>query len=1265
MRNDVRSPLISAFLVSLISLVSLLVFSATPAFATSGPPTVEGASVTGVSTTGANIEAQVNPEGLPTDAYIEYGIQKEYHLRTGLVSAGSGNVDQGVRFALQELQPGTIYFFRVVASNQSGGVTGEEAEESFTTRPAPGTAPGWMVTAESVPTHMTPGERGEIDAEVYNVGAAASMPGATVTDTLPRGLTAISQEEWTCSTGQPVTCSEPLQPVRAGTETQQGYFAGIVKGKVEQLRGYELEVSAEPGASGSGVNSVVVSGGGATEPASTTDPVAFGSTSAGFGVEGWDGWFSNRNGTLDTQAGSHPYEATFRLDLNTRRAPKTNEEEEGEWDPSPTGGEMRSAEAVLPPGFVGDPTAVPQCARTQFDAEKCPAFTQIGIDSVRLEGFGTHAFVLPIYNLVPPAGTPAQFGFTIYGTQAFMDAEVRSGGDFGITENIDNIPQQAIISNDVTIWGVPSEPSHDSERAGAGCPNGCASSAPPVPLLTLPTSCEGPLTTVTHLTAWQNPSMSEASFLSRGPAGEPLAITGCERLGFEPSISVAPDTSYADTPAGLGVEERVPQPGLLAPEGISTADIKDTKVVLPEGLVINPGQAAGLAVCQPSQDGLGRLPNGEEDSGPASCPSASSVGTDEIETPLLKNKLRGDVYVLQSNPPNLKLLVTAYGEGVFLKLVGNVSLNEQTGRLTTTFDETPALPFTDFKLSFSGGAQAALATPTGCDVYSTSADFTPWATPSLPDWSESSSFQIGSGTGGAACPDSPLPFAPELIAGSTTDQAGGFTSFSLLLRRGDGQQRIERLQFKAPPGLSGTLSAVQLCQEPQASKGECPEASKIGHAAVASGPGPYPLTIPQPGNPESPIYITGPYDGAPFGLSIVTHVIAGPFNLGTIVTRAKIEVNPVTAQITVTTDPFPQIVGGVPTDLRLIDSVIDRPGFMFNPTNCNPSSFSGTAWGTPPPGAGGPGASAPIESHFQVGSCRSLEFKPSFAVSTSGETSRADGASLHVDLTYPTGLFGQYANIAKVKVDLPKQLPSRLTTLQKACTEQTFAANPASCPANSVVGHAKAITPLVPVPLEGPAYFVSHGGAKFPELIIVLQGYGITLDLHGETYIDKNGITSSTFATVPDAPVGSFELTLPQGPDSALAANGNLCESTLTMPTEFVAQNGAEIHESTPINVSGCKAAVTVLGHSVKGAHASIRVTVPSAGTLVATGGDVGRSVRRAAKAGTVTIGVTLTGHDRRVLAKNPHQRVNTKVKLSFTPEHGAPLTAYVRLLLG
>jgi hypothetical protein len=503
-----------------------------------------------------------------------------------------------------------------------------------------------------------------------------------------------------------------------------------------------------------------------------------------------------------------------------------------------------------------------------------------------------------------------------------------------------------------------------------------------------------------------------------------------------------------------------------------------------------------------------------------------------------------------------------------VKFVGNVHLNETTGQLVTTFEKTPELPFSDFKLSFSGGAQAALTTPAQCGTYTANSDFTPWSTPFGSDATPSTSFAIEDGTDGAPCPPSPLPFTPQMDAGATTDQAGGFTDFSLLLTRADDQQRISTLQFKTPEGLLGMIAKVPLCPEPQASQGACSAASQIGHTVVEAGPGPYPLVVPEPGRPPAPIYLTGGYKGAPYGLSIVVPLTVGPFNLGTIVVRSKIEVDPLTSQLTVTTDPLPSIIAGVPSDLRTINAVIDRPEFMFNPTSCAPMSFSGTATSTQ-------GTSVPIATHYQVGSCRSLTFKPNFKVSTSGKTSRAEGASLDAKIVYPTGNLGDnqassQSNIKSVKVDLPKQLPSRLTTLQKACVAATFESNPASCPADSVVGYAKAVTPVLPVPLVGPAYFVSYGGAKFPELVIVLQGYGVTIKLHGETFISKAGITSSTFHQVPDVPIASFEIRLPQGPDSALAANGNLCASTLKMPTSFIAQNGAEIHQSTPIAVTGC-----------------------------------------------------------------------------------------------
>jgi uncharacterized repeat protein (TIGR01451 family) len=1250
--------------------LGILGFFATPALAVSGPPSIDRETLVGQllhpgEPSEARVDAEVNPNGLATYVYVEYGETGEskygraeqYGAYTAIQGIGSGESDSTVTSYLKGLQTGDTYFFRVAASNAMGEVKGEPM--SFVV-PSAGT-PGWEVHAQPIPTHMVPGRTGRIEVEAYNTGGNASTAGAILTDTLPAGLTAVSQHEWTCSSGTPVTCSEPLAAVPAGAQTQNAkYYESIPQG-VSYVTTW-LQVSVEAGAGGTGVNRATVAGGGASASASFSNPVTFSATPAGFGVEGFDGWFSNANGTPDTQAGSHPYEATTRLDFNTRNEPAA--EEEGRLQSEVAGGEARNVEAVLPPGFVGDPQAVPQCTRTQFDRQECPASTQIGVNVLDLGQY--YPLPVPVYNLVPPSGVPAQFGFTVVGIQAFLDAEVRSGGNDGLTEHIDNAPQEAIESSSLTLWGVPAEASHNAERVGPGCKDGCPSGAALLPLLTLPTSCEGPLTTTVHISAWENSSTGEASYESNDENGAPLGITGCEALSFSPAISIAPDTSYADTPAGLSVELHVPQEALLDPEGISTADVKDTKVVLPEGVVINPGQAVGLAACQPSQDGLERLPDGEEDNGPASCPLASKVGTDEVETPLLKSKLQGSVYVLQSDPPDLKLLITAYGEGVYLKLVGNVQLNEATGQLTTTFDETPALPYSDFKLSFNGGAQAALDTPTQCGTYTTSADFTPWATPFVPDSLGSSNFQIADGPGGGGCPPSPLPFSPQLVAGATTDQAGGFTSFSMLLQRGDGQQRIDRLQFKAPEGLTGFLSKVPLCTNAQAEANQCPTASKIGHTVVESGPGPYPLVVPEPGQEPAPIYLTEGYKGAPFGLSIVVPLRVGPFTLPTQRVRAKIEVNPLTAALTVTTDPLPQVVAGVPTDLREVDAVVERPEFMVNPTNCDPEEFTGTAYGTPPVGEGGAGAEAPISSHFQVGSCRSLEFAPKLSVSTSANTSKADGASLTTKVSYPNVPQGADADIASVKVELPKQLPSRLSTLQKACTSAQFEANPADCPAASRIGYAVVHTPLLPVPLEGPAIFVSHGGEAFPSLTMILQGDGVTIDLVGTTFISKAGVTSTTFKAVPDAPFSTFELTLPEGPYSALTANANLCNSDLVLPDEFVGQNGAKLDGDTHIAVEGCPNTLGVVSKTLKGSTVTLRVSVPEAGKLTATGSglSVGSKSSEDREVVTLKLGARLTAAQRATLKRHPGRKIVTTLKLRFIPKKGKPLTKAVSLNL-
>lgn len=1016
---------------------------------------------------------------------------------------------------------------------------------------AAGSAPGWEVFGRFGPTELRPGGYGVLLLYVFNSGEGAGS-GPVLVDQLPEGLKAVGElpagpeaetvtETSGCSGVQEVRCElNPVNPVGPGVSPELVEIPVRVSSEAEPQLG-----GAAP------VDLVSVSGGGALGVARARIPVMVGSGFAPLGFAGFDGWISNADGTTDTQAGSHPFSLTIALAPNSAGA--------GGGKEAPTVGEAHALNVNLPPGLIGEPGAVPECTREAFDGSECSSASEVGADVVSTSG--PNLLNIPIYNLVPPPGVAAQFAFTFNGTSVFLDAGVRSGGDNGITEHVNPVGQRKVVFDSATIWGIP------GLHTGAGSK----------PLLTLPTSCQGPqVFGIEELGTWQEENAVEhendplekarAKFTTHDNAGDEVGFTGCERLvHFQPSLEVAPDTSYADTPAGLTAVLRNPQ-GLNS-EGLAVAGLKNTTVVLPEGVVVNPGQANGLQACQQNQEGLGLAENKEVNEGPPSCPAASKVGTDEIVTPLLPDKLKGNVYVLQSNPPELKVLVAASGDGVNLKLIGTVHLNALTGQLTATFEETPDAPFTEFSLSFSGGAQAALATPTRCGTYGTSSVFVPWSAPFVGDAFSSSSFQITSGPAGAPCV-SRLAFSPVMSAGSTTDQAAGYTDFSLLLSRGDDQQRISGLQFKTPEGLLGMISKVPLCEEPQAAAGSCSAASQIGHTVVTAGPGPDPLTIPQAGQPPAAIYLTGPYKGAPYGLSIVVPIVAGPFTLQTQIVRARIEVDPHTSQLTITTDPLPQIIDGVPTDLRVIDAVVDRPGFMFNPTDCNPMSFTGTATSSE-------GTTAAISSPFQVGSCQSLKFKPNFKVSTSGKPSRLDGASLTAKIVYPTVAPGNnqasaQANIARVKVELPKRLPSRLSTLQKACRAAVFAVNPAECPEGSVVGHATAVTPVLPGPLSGPAYFVSHGGEAFPSLIVVLQGQGITVDLEGTTFISKKGITTSTFKAVPDVPVASFELVLPKGPHSALAANGNLCKGSLALPTEFLAQNGALIKQSTKISVTGC-----------------------------------------------------------------------------------------------
>ncbi len=903
----------------------------------------------------------------------------------------------------------------------------------------------------------------------------------------------------------------------------------------------------------------------------------------------------NQNGTADVQAGSHPYAltATFLL----------SESGYGQ-------GTLKDLRLELPPGFVGNPNATSKCSYTEFTHvtrggihPACSNGTVVGVSSTYLSnGPGSGELVTTsdaVYNLVPPTGVAAEFGFVVAGrVPVFLDTSVRTGTDYGLTTTVSNLSEAVLVgANKVTIWGVPADPAHNAVRGscvsgelgsdignpetpGLGLREGedelegpiasleeselgreapilsggeCPTQTPVVPLLTNPTSCGTPRTATESVDDWEEPGAYDSMTASLPE------LSGCEKLDFSPTVSVTPDGSGGGTPTGLNVEERVPQESTENPVGLAEADVKNTTVALPEGVQISPGAADGLQACSPLQIGLHTAER-------PSCPEASKVATLEVDTPLLPEPLTGAAYLATQDENPFGSLIALYlvaedpVAGVLVKLAGQVSLNPVTGQIVTTFENTPQLPYSRVKLDFFGTARAPLSTPALCGTYTTETSYEPWS--GTPAVKPSTHFQITSGPNGTSC-SSPQPFQPGFQAGTTNIQAGAYSTLTMTMTRPDADQTLGKLSVVFPPGISAGLQGVKLCEEPQAASGECPAESQIGQVIASAGLGGDPYSV-----EDGKAYITGPYKGAPFGVDVVVPAVAGPFNLGTEVVRSKVDVDPTTAQLTVVSDPFPTILDGIPLQLQHINVTVNRPGFVFNPTSCEPMKLTGELESSE-------GATADVASPFQVTNCAALSFKPAFTVSTAAKTSRTEGASLHVNLTLPNSVRGTAANVAKVKVSLPKQLPSPLKTLQKACTEKVFAENPSNCPKASNVGEANVSTPVLEGGLTGPAYFVSHGGAKYPELIMVLTGEdGVTVQVHGETFISKAGITTATFATVPDVPFSTFELTLPEREYPALTANGNLCQAgaagKLLMPTEMVGQNGLAINQSTKISVTGC-----------------------------------------------------------------------------------------------
>jgi hypothetical protein len=1126
----------------------------------------------------------------------------------------------------------------------------------------------WGLNALAAAT-VVPGGTLEYTVFIDNVGDTATSGEYEVLASLPRGIVAKEATVGSAEEGTllpPCHSGDGVGPVAEARSVKCIGTAAVPP--VHQVgqrfwRTLHLVARVAPTATGALTAVFRVVGGGGVSGA-TVQTTGVSPSPATFGIQAFDTAVSDASGAASRGAGAHPSLDTTNLTFNLERSPLpargANWPVASVRDVSvdlPPG--LVGNGSVLPQCRLRELTHVMHDGSGSSPLTDCAPASQVGVIRVRApyaelgEGFEVEPFrqdlPTPLFNMVPSHGSPATFGFQYFGVPVLLHAKLNPAGDYNIAIVASELPGGlAVQGNDVEFWGSPSASSHDAERqcpealetevlaTDATCVNESGEPLYSRPahqaFLRNPTACTSPgegLTTTMRADSWFHPGVwEEKSVVSHEepgfplpPPGEPstfpegfggpmkwgpvVGIEGCENVPFSPSMEVAPTSHEADSPSGLHVGIGMPQQGLEDENAISESDLKKVVTRFPAGVTLNPSSANGQDACTSAQIGLvsgvGEVPVRFNEAKGA-CPDASKIGTAQLESPLVgktddpkEHTLDGSIYLAKEHDNPFWTLLAIYlvvedeQTGTILKLPGRVNTNPSTGQIETVFDEQPQLPFNHLSLDFFGGSRAVLRMPAACGEYKIESALTGWSGKTV---EASSSFRVETGPGGGACPTG--VFNPSFTDGTLGSAASQFSPELLSFSRNDGEQQFSGLTETLAPGQLAKLAGIPRCDEADANAGTCPESSRIGGVTVLSGSGPSPVVL------HGADYLTGAYNGGPFGEVVVIPAIAGPFNLGNVVVRGAIRIDSTTSQAVIVSDPFPQFVGstGIPSDVRRVDIVLDRPGFTYNATNCDPLTVNATL-------TGAQGTVVPVSTRYQASGCAALKFKPSFKATTQGNgTFNHNGASLYVKLTTGQGPGSGEANIRKVEVQLPKKLPARLTTLQKACTEAQFAANPAGCPAASDVGTAIAHTPLLDSPITGPAYLVSHGGQAFPDLVLILQGEGITLQVTGHTQI-KKGITYSRFETVPDAPISTFELNLPESPTSALAATQSLCANTravtvkkrvlihrdgktrritravktqvaepLTMPTTITAQDNAVLNQTTKIAVTGCAKAV-------------------------------------------------------------------------------------------
>ena len=1065
---------------------------------------------------------------------------------------------------------------------------------------------------------------------IHNISDTATSGPFTLTITLPSGLTAISldyQENEThlfnCEGDAPggavlgasvVTCESAVGPEGV---VRIGPFAG---GGAPTTNTLDFSTAVSPtAAEGTATVKMELSGGGSAT-AKSADPIQITPAAPPFGLDAFDAQVSSDfAGDPFTQAGGHPYSASTEFDIKTVHGPIPGFGDVTSVEP------LKDLAIELPPGFIGNPTTAATCTAAQIlngtfleVRPFCPADSQIGNVTVRLT-LGNFSFLkslgpVPLVNMPAPPGVAARFGFNILSTVVILDSRIRSGGDYGVTVESSKISEGLpIAGTTVEVWGAPAAASHDIER---GCPgqfqpyDGGGTCLPESPadeaFLRNPTSCEGEqsgLPVTAHADSWTNqgardaggfavpsdPAWSNMTSVSHNPPGysfppsewgSPQGPTGCADVPFTPEVNVQPTTNQADSPSGIAFGVTIPQEGLREPDVIAQSDLRDVKVVLPAGMSINPSSATGLGSCSAAQIGL-TTPVGQEDAHftdtPAGCPNNAKIGSAEIHTPLLDHPVKGEVYLAKQgeNPFSslLAMYLTAYdpASGTVLKLPGKVEANPQSGQITNTFINQPQLPFEELHLELFGGSRAPLRTPASCGSYSIASALTPWSG-NAPEQAQST-FHITAGPAGAPCPTG--AFNPKLSAGTSSPLSGIYSPFNLRVTREDATPQISGLNATLPKGLLGKLAGISYCPDAalaaiseaegtgnaQIASPSCPASSQVGTVTVGAGAGATPFYTQQ-----GRAYLAGPYKGAPLSLAVVTPAVAGPFDLGTVVVRNALRIDPESTQLTAVSDPLPVILHGIPLDLRDIRVEANRPNFTLTPTSCDPSEVKGQLSGTG-------GASAAVSDHFQVGACERLAFKPKLSLALKGSTKRTGHPALKATLSMPQG----GANIAKASVALPHSEFLDQSHIQTICTRVQYAAS--QCPQKSVYGHATAYSPLLEKPLSGPVYLRSSNN-KLPDLVASLNGQ-IHVDLDGRIDTFKRGIRT-TFEAVPDAPVSKFVLTM-QGARKGLIENSeNLCRKTQKATARFDAQNGKVSDFEAALQVN-CKKAAHKKHHAKKG----------------------------------------------------------------------------------